>query len=133
MHLTLIMDVLHGDESTCKQSHATIAKGYHRIRPWLVISCLQLLVLSATADAQGARLTLANDPDADRLAVAERCAASPGGWRLFDGNQIGILLAHWLWQNRSDKEPGKALQYAMLASTVSSKMIKRMAEKEGFV
>lgn len=71
----------------------------------------------AAADRVGARLCIANDPDADRLAAAERLAsgsaAGPSagekpanaGWRTFSGNEIGILLAHWVWVNTVAKTP----------------------------
>ncbi|CAH0484925.1 unnamed protein product [Peronospora farinosa] len=51
---------------------------------------LQLAI--ETAEANGASLILANDPDADRLAVAERDPSSKSGWRIFTGNEIGVLL-----------------------------------------
>lgn len=54
-------------------------------------------------ETSGARLLLANDPDADRLAVAER--RDDGGWRMFTGNEIGILLADWLWKNTCARSP----------------------------
>lgn len=44
----------------------------------------------ARATASGARLVLANDPDADRLAVA---IAEETGWRRLTGNETGLLLA----------------------------------------
>lgn len=45
-----------------------------------------------TAREAGAELIIANDPDADRLAVAIPDDAADGGWRRLTGNQIGLLL-----------------------------------------
>ena len=45
-----------------------------------------------TARASGAEFILANDPDADRLAVAIPDAAADGGWRRLSGNEVGLLL-----------------------------------------
>ncbi|GIL49353.1 hypothetical protein Vafri_5656 [Volvox africanus] len=82
---------------------------------------------------QGARLVLANDPDADRLCVAERCAELPGGWRVFSGNEIGTLLAHWVWTNFRKRHPEvPPSRCVMLASTVSSQLLGAMAAVEGF-
>ncbi len=39
-----------------------------------------------------AELIIANDPDADRLAVAIPDSAAPGGWRRLSGNEVGLLL-----------------------------------------
>lgn len=43
----------------------------------------------------GCDVVLANDPDADRLGVAEYC---DGKWNVFTGDQIGALLGVWLWE-----------------------------------
>ncbi|WP_417562142.1 phospho-sugar mutase [Microbacterium sp.] len=45
-----------------------------------------------TAREAGAELVIANDPDADRLAVGVPDAAADGGWRRLTGNQVGLLL-----------------------------------------
>jgi phosphomannomutase len=45
-----------------------------------------------TARASEAELVIANDPDADRLAVAIPDAETEGGWRRLTGNEIGLLL-----------------------------------------
>ncbi|MRX42933.1 phospho-sugar mutase [Agromyces kandeliae] len=49
----------------------------------------------AAARAAGADLVIANDPDADRLAVAIPDAAEPEGYRRLSGNEVGLLLG---WQ-----------------------------------
>ena len=49
-----------------------------------------------TADRHGSVIILANDPDADRLAVAER--REDGSWRVFNGNEIGVLLGWWAFE-----------------------------------
>ncbi len=85
----------------------------------------------AAADAGGANLILANDPDADRLAVAERDDTAEGGWRVFTGNEIAALLADWVWQGHV-AAGGSGDDTFMLASTVSSKMLGAMARKRGF-
>ncbi len=46
-----------------------------------------------TAERHGSVVILANDPDADRLAVAER--RQDGSWRVFNGNEFGVLLGWW--------------------------------------
>ena len=51
----------------------------------------------------GCQIVLANDPDADRLGVAE---CTDGKWTVFTGDQIGVLLGVWLWETvgkQSDK------------------------------
>ncbi|CAI5735416.1 unnamed protein product [Hyaloperonospora brassicae] len=85
-----------------------------------------------TAEASRARLILANDPDADRLAVAERDANSETGWRIFTGNEIGVLLGHWELEQYVRLHPDcDRKQLYFVASTVSSKMLRAVAQKEG--
>eukprot|EP00434_Breviolum_minutum_P030793 symbB.v1.2.027230.t2/scaffold2778.1/size70658/8 len=78
-------------------------------------------------------LVLANDPDADRLAVAER---EPGGhaWHVFTGNELGALLGHWAWccWRKKNPPPADAAKVCMVGSAVSSKFLASMAAKEGF-
>ena len=45
------------------------------------------------AQAVGADLIIAHDPDADRLAVALPDADSPSGWSMLSGNELGAILA----------------------------------------
>ncbi|MFC4138860.1 MULTISPECIES: phospho-sugar mutase [unclassified Microbacterium] len=44
------------------------------------------------ARAADAEFVIANDPDADRLAVAIPDASAEGGWRRLTGNEVGLLL-----------------------------------------
>jgi phosphomannomutase len=45
----------------------------------------------ATAQDHKARLVVASDPDADRFVFAE--LQDDGSWRLFNGNEIGLMCA----------------------------------------
>ena len=83
-----------------------------------------------TAESAGCELVLANDPDADRLAVAERRA--DGSWRSFSGNEIGALLGTWMLHVRRRRFPSSPRKIAIVAATVSSKMLRAVADKEGF-
>ncbi|KAI5248905.1 hypothetical protein E4T43_01112 [Aureobasidium subglaciale] len=74
------------------------------------------------ADHNSVKFILANDPDADRFAAAEKV---DGEWRQLTGNQMGILLASHVLDTCQQRPGGKGL--AMLSSTVSSKMLAAMA------
>lgn len=80
-----------------------------------------------TAEKESISTIIASDPDADRLAVAEKVA---GKWHIFTGNQLGILIASYLFERYPKSKPREKL--GMLASTVSSRMLHAMATKEGF-
>lgn len=83
-----------------------------------------------TADRSGADLVIMNDPDADRLAIAEK---SEQKWRIFSGNEIGLILGKWMWDNVQKTTPGiPAKDYAMIGTVVSSNMLFKLARKEGF-
>jgi len=73
----------------------------------------------ALAQRTGANLVLANDPDADRLAVA---VPDPrGGYRLLSGNEIGLLFTEYLLAN--DPREGERLVLSTIVSTPGARAI----------
>ncbi|HEY6461902.1 MAG TPA: phospho-sugar mutase, partial [Polyangiaceae bacterium] len=83
----------------------------------------------ALARKTKAALVLANDPDADRLAVA---VPEGDGFRQLTGNQVGVLLGHYLLTERPPAGPAAAhaspaRPRAVLASIVSSPLLGRIA------
>ena len=83
----------------------------------------------ALADREGADLVIANDPDVDRLAVAVR--GKDGRFVQLSGNQVGVLLGHWLLTERvfdAAVPPNKRL---VIASCVSSPMLGAIARALG--
>lgn len=77
----------------------------------------------ATATAAGAEFILANDPDADRLAVAVPAPREPEGWRRLTGNQVGLLLG---WRAARTATHG-----SLACSLVSSPGLQAVAEHYG--
>lgn len=76
-----------------------------------------------SGDRSNAALVIGNDPDGDRLAAA---IPFEGRWRLFTGNELGVILAsHVLGNWQSPETPITA------CSVVSSPMLSRMAEASG--
>jgi len=81
------------------------------------------------ARAVNADLVIANDPDADRLAVAVPDPHAPGGWRRLTGNQIGLLLG---WRAaRLAREAGAGSGSSLACSLVSSPGLKAVADHYG--
>ena len=79
------------------------------------------------ADGHSINIILANDPDADRFAAAEKV---DGSWYQFTGNDVGALLASYILSKHPSGE--KREKVVMLSSTVSSRMLSVMAKAEGF-
>jgi phosphomannomutase len=77
----------------------------------------------ALARRQQAEIVIANDPDADRCAVAVPAPDVEGGWRMLRGDEVGVLLADWLLQH------GVRGTYA--TTIVSSSMLAALAAKHG--
>ncbi|MFG1887261.1 phospho-sugar mutase [Micromonospora sp. NPDC049051] len=96
--------------------------------------------LVALAEATGADIAIANDPDADRCAVAVRDSgpaastggevagptapdANPPGWRMLRGDEVGVLLADHLMRR------GVTGLYA--TTIVSSSLLRAMCAARG--
>lgn len=82
----------------------------------------------ALASQVDAELIIANDPDADRLAVAIPDASSAAGWRRLTGNEVGGLLGEHIASVLPEADrPGKALAQSL----VSSPLLGRIAAHYG--
>ncbi|MFG2294998.1 phospho-sugar mutase [Streptomyces sp. NPDC048603] len=68
-------------------------------------------------------IVIANDPDADRCAVAVPDDSAEGGWRMLRGDEVGALLAAHLVH--------KGAQGTFAESIVSSSLLGRIAEAAG--
>ena len=75
------------------------------------------------ARAVGADIAVANDPDADRCAVAVPDPAADGGWRMLRGDELGGLLGEFLLSAKPD---GVAA-----CSIVSSSLLSKIAAAHG--
>jgi phosphomannomutase len=83
-----------------------------------------------TAARVGADIVLANDPDADRAAVAAKDPDS-GTWRMLRGDEVGALLgAHTVARRAAH---GKEVAGGVFAnSIVSSRLLSRIAAAAGY-
>jgi phosphomannomutase len=78
----------------------------------------------ALAEKTNAELVLANDPDADRLAVMVR--SPEGQWVQLSGNEVGVLLGHFtLSQGKFSKRP------LVVTTIVSSAQLRAIAQDLG--
>ncbi len=74
----------------------------------------------AQAAELGADVVIANDPDADRLALA---VPGPDGWRALTGDELGVLLADHLLRTRP-----RTADDVVVTTVVSSGLLARIAE-----
>ena len=79
----------------------------------------------ATAQDTNADIVIANDPDADRCAVA--APDRDGRWRMLRGDELGSLLAWWITQRT---HPDDRRVFAQ--SIVSCSLLAEIAEASGF-
>ncbi|MEU0952664.1 phospho-sugar mutase [Streptomyces niveus] len=77
----------------------------------------------ATARRAAPDIVIANDPDADRCAVAVPDADAGSGWRMLRGDEVGALLAEHL--------VNKGATGVFAESIVSSSLLGRIAEAAG--
>ena len=86
---------------------------------------------SATAEREGADLVLANDPDADRLAVMV-----PGseGWRMLTGDELGALLGDAVLASLDSSRAGAdqgGPPLVVATTVVSGSLLRRLAQAAG--
>ena len=81
----------------------------------------------AHAAQSAAHLIVANDPDADRLAIA--LPTPTGQWKMLRGDQVGVLLGWWMIERA--RLAGAALTGTFANSIVSSTLLKDVARKAG--
>ncbi|GAA1446759.1 phospho-sugar mutase [Leifsonia poae] len=84
----------------------------------------------STARAAGSDLIIANDPDADRLAVAIPDPESADGYRRLSGNEVGALLG-WRAARLADESagPDEAPFGSLACSIVSSPALAAVAHR----
>ncbi|VDP21502.1 unnamed protein product [Onchocerca flexuosa] len=83
----------------------------------------------AVADKHNSTVILANDPDADRLQLAEK--QPNGDWKIFTGNEMGALISWWMWHCWREENPQKdPSNLYIVTSAVSSSISRTIAITE---
>jgi len=72
------------------------------------------------AISESADLVIANDPDADRCAVAAKDLA--GTWRTLRGDELGIILGHYI--SKTERVVGKTFATTIVSSSALEKIAK---------
>jgi phosphomannomutase len=88
---------------------------------------------AATARREDAELVLANDPDADRLAVM---VPGPAGWRMLTGDELGALLGDAVLNRQASGGPGgpggpEGPPPVVATTVVSGSLLRRLAQAAG--
>jgi len=76
----------------------------------------------ALAEKENADLVMATDPDADRLGIA---APEEGKWALITGNQLGAMLADYIFRTRKEQgnlPPNPAFVNTIVTSTLQNRI-----------
>ncbi len=81
----------------------------------------------ARAREAGADLVIANDPDADRLAIAIPDETTPEGFRRLTGNEVGLLLGWQAARRVSDRSGDSGPTGTLACSIVSSPGLQAVA------
>jgi len=79
------------------------------------------------AQKSDAHLIVANDPDADRLAIA--LPTESGKWKMLHGDQVGVLLGWWILER--SRLSGIKLAGTFANSIVSSTLLNDVAQESG--
>ena len=82
----------------------------------------------AAAERAGADLVLANDPDADRLAVM---VPGPDGWRALTGDELGALLGDAVLRRLAAGDGGPGTAPVVATTVVSGSLLRRLAQAAG--
>lgn len=77
------------------------------------------------ADKVGAKIAMANDPDADRIGIAVK--NEKGEWIYPNGNQVGLLLMNYILENRKNIPANGAV----ISTIVSTPMLDVVAADKG--
>lgn len=81
----------------------------------------------AEAREVGAELIIANDPDADRLAIAIPDASAADGYRRLSGNEVGLLLGWRAARRAADVSGDSGSDGTLACSIVSSPGLEAVA------
>ncbi|WP_030548021.1 phospho-sugar mutase [Streptomyces albus] len=84
---------------------------------------MDLAFATARAASPAPDLIIANDPDADRCAVAVPAPGTEAGWRMLRGDEVGALLAEHLVHKRASG--------SFATTIVSSSLLSRIAAAAG--